>query len=86
MSREKKLIGGGSVETLEPFCVGETLSGIFPHFGPGGEKHKGNMRLEIITNTMGFRAEAVCVHPGCQVRVEVEGTRCSPVFRIKVEI
>ena len=72
--RDRTLIGGGSVETLRPFCAGEVLSGIFPHLGPGGGKHKGNMRVEIITNTIRFRAETVCVHPGCHVRVEIEGT------------
>jgi hypothetical protein len=73
VSRDKKLIGGESIETLEPFKAGETLSGIFPHFSRNGGKHKGNMKIEIITDTIRFRAEAVCVHPGCQIRVEVEG-------------
>lgn len=73
MVRDKAIEGGASVESLEPFRVGETLYGAFLHNGPNGEEHKGNMKVVEITDTLRFKAEAVCVQPDCGVRVEVEG-------------
>ncbi|MCX6705551.1 MAG: hypothetical protein NTV24_00375 [Candidatus Woesebacteria bacterium] len=71
--RGKKLIGGGSIETLEPFCCGEAIAKAFPHLGPNGEKHKGNMRVKEVISTLRFVAQAACVQADCDVTVELTG-------------
>ncbi len=72
VGRNKRNIDQQSFESIEPFYLGELLSGIYPHEGPKGEKHKGNMKVTtILGNEMGFEGEAECTQPGCGVKVHV---------------
>lgn len=64
---------------LKPISQGETLSGIYPHKGDNGKKHKGNMTITQILGhpadkkgCMGWRGIGKCVMSDCEVTVEVE--------------
>jgi hypothetical protein len=69
VSRPSVFIGGGKIETVEPFYIREVLQGVFPH-EKDGVLHKGNM---VVTNRddYGFTGEARCVMKSCGVMVEV---------------
>ncbi len=71
---------GGYTKTASPFTTGERLSGVYPHSGPRGQKHKGNM--EVIdtdgkfsdSGNVGQTGKARCVLPGCGVTIEITAT------------
>jgi len=77
IERQRSLSGGGSIETAKPFHTGETLSRVYPHLGPNGQKHKGNMKVAETDGTfsdsgnVGQAGKAICVLPGCGVTVEI---------------
>ncbi len=74
ITRERVNLEQESGTSPKPFFVGESLSGIYPHEGPKGEQHKGNVTVvEILGNEMGYEARARCANKPCTVEVKVYG-------------
>ena len=64
---------------LKPFRVGERLPPKFPHLGPNGNNHKGNLVVTSIDGDFadysgyaGWRATAQCPLKKCNFMIEVK--------------
>jgi hypothetical protein len=77
ISRKTLEIGGGSITTPVPFCMGEILSRVYPHLGSSDQEHKGNMKVITTDGTFndggnaGHTGTAKCVLPGCSVTIDI---------------